>query len=201
MALQTIRSIRGNSRCADCEAQSEYQTLSLSWRICLHFCCCLKLCCLYFKRDWKTLSLLICNKKRFCSWWTYGNIKWLQDNFFCLTSSCSSLLFQTRIGRVWTLGPWSVSSAQASTGTWAPTCPGFDPSTWTSGRWSSSKSCQPLAMSLPTACGRPTPRDASNLDLMPAGRMHTPGVCLSSSVCVGELWLMDGSFPRFLKIV
>lgn len=26
MALQTIRSIRGNSRCADCEAQSEYRT-------------------------------------------------------------------------------------------------------------------------------------------------------------------------------
>lgn len=27
MALQTIRNIRGNGRCADCEAQSEYQTV------------------------------------------------------------------------------------------------------------------------------------------------------------------------------
>lgn len=26
MALQTIRSIRGNGRCADCDAQSEFQT-------------------------------------------------------------------------------------------------------------------------------------------------------------------------------
>lgn len=80
------------------------------------------------------------------------------------------ILLQTRTGRVWTSELWSASSVRASTGTWAPTCPGSGLWTWTSGRWSSSGWWRPSATSSPTACGRPTRRDTWNLDQTPAGR-------------------------------
>ena len=95
------------------------------------------------------------------------------------------ILLQTRTGRVWTSELWSASSVRASTGTWAPTCPGSGLWTWTSGRWSSSGWWRPSATSSPTACGRRTRRDTWNLDQTPAGRKLE---------CVSERLLITGGF-------
>ena len=91
-------------------------------------------------------------------------------------SCCNPFFFfkspisQTLTGPVWTWVPWCASSARASTGTWARTCLACVPWTWTTGRWSSAWWWPQSVTRWPTACGRPTLRDASNPGRTPPGR-------------------------------
>lgn len=80
-----------------------------------------------------------------------------------------SLVLQTPTGPASTWEPSSASNAQGSTATSARTCRGCAPWTWTIGPSSSSRSCQPLATSWPTVCGRRTAKATWSLPQTPPG--------------------------------
>lgn len=80
-----------------------------------------------------------------------------------------SLVLQTPTGPASTWEPSSASNAQGSTATSARTCRGCAPWTWTIGPSSLSRSCQPLATSWPTVCGRRTAKATWSLPQTPPG--------------------------------